>query len=102
MRVGCGGRRYRRTAPRSVVRRILGLTGLALLIVGVVFAARPIRVLGADCGSVIESTGGITPMECDERLDDRGRLALVLGVGGLATVITSLGVASLAGRRTKP
>jgi hypothetical protein len=101
MRAASGGRRCQRIASRSVVKRILGLTGSVLLIAGVVFAIRPIRALGADCGSVIKPAGGITPMECDKQLNDRGRLALALGLGGLAAVITSLGVASLSGRRTK-
>ena len=85
-----------------MVKRILGLTGSVLLIAGIVFAIRPVRVLGADCGSVIEQAGGITPMECDKQLNDRGRLALALGLGGLAAIIAGLGVASLPGRKTKP
>ena len=101
VRAASGRRHCRRVASQPVVSRILGLIGSVLLIAGIVFAIRPVRVLGADCGSVIEPAGGITPMECDNQLNDRGRLALALGLGGLAIAITSLGVASLSGRRTK-
>lgn len=97
-----GCRLSRCTALRQMLSRILGLVGLTLLIVGVVVATRPIRVLSADCGSVIRPAGGITPMNCDERLNDHGTLALAVGVAGFATVITSLGIALLSSRKTRP
>jgi hypothetical protein len=82
--------------------RALSLLGLVFLIIGVATAARPIKVLGTDCGSVIKPAGGITPMACDSRLGDRGVLALALGAGGLAVAVTGLGVASVSARRKKP
>lgn len=75
---------------------------MIILAAGVVVATRPISVLGADCGSVIRPAAGITPMECDGRLDDRGTLALAIGLGGSATVVTSIGLALRSTRRTSP
>lgn len=84
-----------------VLSRILGAVGLVLLIVGVVFAVRPVHASGDACGSVFQPNKGITPMQCDASLSSRGNLVTGLGAGGAALLVTGFGVAAVRDRRTR-
>ena len=86
---------------RPVLSRVLGAVGVVLLIVGVVFAVRPVHVSGEACGSVFQPDKGITPMQCDARLSSRGDLVTGLGAGGFALLVTGFGVAAVRDRRTR-
>ena len=84
-----------------MLSKVLGAVGVILLIAGVVFAVRPVMVDGRDCGSVFQSEKGITPMQCDSRLESRGNLVIGLGTSGLALVLTGFAVAAVRDRRTR-
>jgi hypothetical protein len=66
-----------------------------------VFAFRPVSVNGVNCGSVFQPATGITPMDCDNRVADRERVALILGGAGLVVGATSIGIAMLRDRRVR-
>jgi hypothetical protein len=82
-----------------LLNKVLGLAGLVLLAAGLVFALRPVSVDSIDCGSVFQPVTGITPMECDNRVADRERVAAMLGGAGLVGVVLSIGIAALRERR---
>jgi hypothetical protein len=84
-----------------VLSKVLGAVGVILLIVGVVFAVRPVHVGGDACGSVFQPDKGITPMQCDARLSSRGDLVAGFGAGGVALVVTALAVAAIRDRRIR-
>jgi hypothetical protein len=84
-----------------VLSKVLGAVGVVLLIAGVVFAVRPVTVDGRDCGSVFQPDKGITPMQCDPRLDNRGNVVVGLGTGGIALMLTGFAVAAVRDRRTQ-
>jgi hypothetical protein len=84
-----------------LLNRILGGVGLVLLAAGLVFAFRHVSVNGTDCGSVIQPATGITPMDCDNRVADRERVAAMLGGTGLLSGATSVGIAMLRDRRLR-
>ncbi|MEV0286406.1 MULTISPECIES: hypothetical protein [unclassified Kribbella] len=84
-----------------MLSRVLGAVGVVLLIAGVVFAVRPVTVDGRDCGSVFQPDKGITPMQCDPRLDARGDVVVGLGTGGVALMLTGFAVAAVRDRRTR-
>jgi hypothetical protein len=84
-----------------VLSKVLGAVGVVLLIAGVVFAVRPVTVDGRGCGSVFQPDKGITPMQCDPRLNTRGNLVVGLGTGGIALMLTGFAVAAVRDRRTR-
>ncbi len=84
-----------------MLSKALGAVGVILLIAGVVFAIRPVTVDGRDCGSVFQPEKGITPMQCDPRLEDRSTMVIGLGTGGFALVLTGFAVAAVRDRRTR-
>jgi hypothetical protein len=84
-----------------VLSKLLGAVGAVLLIVGVVLAVRPVHAGGDACGSVFQPDEGITPMQCDARLNSRGTLAAGFGAGGLALGITTFTLTALRDRRTR-
>jgi hypothetical protein len=84
-----------------VLSKVLGAVGVVLLIAGVVLAVRPVHA-GADaCGSVFQPDKGITPMQCDARLSNRGTLVAGFGAGGVALVVTGLSLTALRDRRAR-
>ena len=84
-----------------MLSRVLGAVGVVLLIAGVVLAVRPVTVDGRECGSVFQPDTGITPMQCDPRLDTRGNMVIGLGAGGVAVMLTGFAVAAVRDRRTR-
>lgn len=65
-----------------VLTRILGLIGVVLILAGVVFGFRSVSAAGTDCGSAFQPAAGITPMDCDSRLNGAGiDVALLTGAG---------------------
>jgi hypothetical protein len=84
-----------------LLNKILGAAGLVLLAAGLVFAFRPVSVDGVNCGSVFQPATGITPMDCDNRVADRERVALMLGGAGLIGGVMSIGIARLRDRRVR-
>ncbi|GAB2655892.1 hypothetical protein [Kribbella swartbergensis] len=83
-----------------MLSKILGAVGVVLLIAGVVVAVRPVSVDDRNCGSVFQPDKGITPMQCDPRLDRRGDVVVGLGTGGVALMLTGFAVAAVRDRRT--
>jgi hypothetical protein len=84
-----------------LLNKILGAAGLVLLAAGLVFAFRPVSVNGVNCGSVFQPATGITPMDCDNRVADRERVALILGAAGLVGGVMSIGIATVRDRRVR-
>jgi hypothetical protein len=84
-----------------VLSKVLGAVGVVLLIAGVVFAVRPVVVDGRSCGSVFQPDKGITPMQCDPRLDGRGNVVVGFGTGGVALMLAGFAVAAVRDRRTR-
>ena len=84
-----------------MLNKILGGAGLVLLAAGLVFAFRSVSVNGINCGSVFQPATGITPMDCDNRVADRERVALMLGGPGLVVGVMSIGIATLRDRRVR-
>jgi hypothetical protein len=84
-----------------VLSKVLGAVGVVLLVVGAVFAVRPVHAGGEGCGSVFQPDKGITPMQCDARLSSRGNLVAGLGAGGAALIVTAVAVATIRDRRTR-
>jgi hypothetical protein len=84
-----------------LLNKVLGAAGLVLLAAGLVFAFRSVSVNGVNCGSVFQPATGITPMDCDNRVADRERVALILGGAGLVVGATSIGIAMLRDRRVR-
>ncbi|MFI5695575.1 hypothetical protein ACIA58_27235 [Kribbella sp. NPDC051586] len=82
-----------------MLSRVLGAVGVLLLIVGAVFAVRPVHAGGDSCGSVFQPDKGITPMQCDTRLSSRGDLVTGFGAGGAAFIAAALAVAAIRDRR---
>lgn len=83
-----------------MLSKVLGAVGVVLLIAGVVFAVRPVSVDGRDCGSLFQPDNGITPMQCDPRLDTRGDIVVGLGTGGVALMLAGFTVAAVRDRRS--
>lgn len=84
-----------------MLNKILGGAGLVLLAAGLVFAFRSVSVNGINCGSVFQPATGITPMDCDNRVADRERVALMLGGAGLIGGVMSIGITMLRDRRVR-
>ncbi|WUJ67676.1 hypothetical protein OG809_21465 [Kribbella soli] len=84
-----------------MLSKVLGAVGLLLLVVGAVFAVRPVHVGGDGCGSVFQPDKGITPMQCDARLSSRANLVTGFGAGGAALIVTAVAVAAIRDRRTR-
>jgi hypothetical protein len=84
-----------------VLNKILGALGTVLLVVGVVLAVRPVHAGGDGCGSVFRPGEGITPMQCDARLDSRTILVAGFGVAGIALMGTALTLATIRDRRSR-
>lgn len=84
-----------------MLSKVLGAVGVVLLIAGVVFAVRPVSVDGRDCGSLFQPDSGITPMQCDPRLDTRGDIVVGLGTGGVALMLAGVTVAAVRDRRSR-
>ncbi len=88
-------------APMRDLTKILGAVGAVILLVGVVFAVRPVEVGGAACGSLFLPEKGITPMQCDARLSTRGNLVTGLVAGGVALLVTAFAVPAIRDRRAR-
>jgi hypothetical protein len=84
-----------------LLNKIIGGAGLVLLAAGLVFAFRSVSADGINCGSVFQPATGITPMDCDSRVADRERVALMLGGPGLVVAVLSIGIAMLRDRRVR-
>lgn len=84
-----------------MLNKILGALGTVLLIAGVVLAVRPVQAGGDGCGSVFRPHEGITPMQCDARLDSRAILVAGFGGGGVALAATALTLATIRDRRAR-
>ncbi|WP_328997632.1 hypothetical protein OHA18_24590 [Kribbella sp. NBC_00709] len=84
-----------------MLSKVLGAVGVVLLIVGVVFAVRPVHAGDDSCGSVFQPDEGITPMQCDARLSSRGDLVTGFGAGGAALIVTAVAAAAIRERRTR-
>ncbi|MFC6155455.1 hypothetical protein ACFWUU_06320 [Kribbella sp. NPDC058693] len=84
-----------------MLSKVLGAVGVLLLVVGAVFAVRPVHAGGDGCGSVFQPDKGITPMQCDSRLSSRGNLVTGFGAGGAALVVGAVAVAAIRERRTR-
>jgi hypothetical protein len=88
-------------AGRPVLTRILGAVGVVLLIVGAVFAVRPVHIARVNCGSVFQAEKGITPMQCDNRLNSRANVVMGLGAGGVVLLGGVFATAAVRDRRTR-
>lgn len=83
-----------------MLSKVLGAVGVVLLVVGVVFAVRPVHAAGDACGSVFSPGKGVTPMQCDARLSSRGNLVTGFGAGGVALIVSALSITAIRDRRT--
>ncbi|MEU4195302.1 hypothetical protein AB0E69_25610 [Kribbella sp. NPDC026611] len=99
--VGPADRREPLPAGRPVLSKILGAVGVVLLIVGAVFAVRPVHLDREDCGSVFSPARGVTPMQCDDRLGSRGDLVTGFGAGGVALLVSAFAITAVRDRRTR-
>jgi hypothetical protein len=88
-------------ARRAVLTKVLGAVGVVLLIVGVVFAVRPVSVNNRPCGSVFQPEKGITPMQCDAQLNSRADVVTGFGAGGVVIVLAGFAIAAVRDRRTR-
>lgn len=84
-----------------MLTKILGAVGAVLLIAGVVFAVRPVHVNNQACGSVFQPEKGITPMQCDARLNTRGDVVTGLGAAGVAVLLVGFATAAIRDRRSR-
>jgi hypothetical protein len=84
-----------------VLTKILGAVGVILLIAGVVFAVRPVSVNDRPCGSVFQPEKGITPMQCDARLNHRANAVTGFGAGGVVIVLAGFAIAAVRNRRSR-
>ena len=93
-----------RTQPAeswAVLSKVLGAVGVLLLLTGLYLAMRPLHVDGVSCGSVYAPDKGITPMQCDTRLDQRMNLVGGMAAGGLVIAVAGFGYAAVRERRTQ-
>lgn len=84
-----------------MLSKVLGAVGVVLLIAAVVFAVRPVHEGASNCGSLFQPDKGITPMQCDARLDTRGNLVAGLAAGGIAVMLTGFALAAIRDRRSQ-
>ncbi|GAB3931377.1 hypothetical protein GCM10029976_035250 [Kribbella albertanoniae] len=83
-----------------MLSKVLGAVGVLLLLTGLFLAIRPLHVDSVSCGSVYAPDKGITPMQCDTRLDHRMNLVAGLAGGGLLIAVAGFGFAAVRERRT--
>jgi len=84
-----------------VLSKLLGAVGVLLLLTGLYLAIRPLEVDHVSCGSVYSPDKGITPMQCDDRLDQRMTLVGGLTGGGIVVALAGFGFAAVRERRTR-
>ncbi|MEU8222020.1 hypothetical protein [Kribbella sp. NPDC048915] len=84
-----------------MLNKVIGAVGAVLLIVGIVLAVRPVQAGRDSCGSVFQPDKGITPMQCDARLDSRTILVTGFLAGGVALLATTITLAAVRDRRTR-
>ncbi|TDD57993.1 hypothetical protein E1263_21270 [Kribbella antibiotica] len=84
-----------------MLSKALGVVGVFLLLTGLFLAVRPLQVDHVSCGSVYSPNKGITPMQCDNRLDQRMNLVGGLAGGGLLIALAGFGMAAVRERRTR-
>lgn len=84
-----------------MLSKVLGAVGVLLLLTGLFLATRPLYVDNVSCGSVYSPDKGITPMQCDNRLDQRMNLVAGLAGGGLLIAVAGFGYAAVRERRTQ-
>jgi hypothetical protein len=73
-----------------VLTRILGLIGVVLILTGVMFGFRSVSAAGTDCGSAFQPAAGITPMDCDSRLNGAGVDVVLLA--GAGVIVSAAGI----------
>jgi hypothetical protein len=73
-----------------VLTRILGLIGVVLILAGVMFGFRSVFAAGTDCGSAFQPAAGITPMDCDSRLNGAGVDVMLLA--GAGVIVSAAGI----------
>jgi hypothetical protein len=81
-------------AGRAVItlNRILGGTGVVLLLVGVLLGFRTVSASGTQCGSAFRPAAGITPMACDTALSGASTLTIVVLIAGVLCLIGSVAI----------
>jgi hypothetical protein len=84
-----------------VLSKVLGAVGVVLLIAGLVLAIRPVHVDDQACGSVFQPEKGITPMQCDARLDTRSDVVTGLGAGGVVILLAGVATKAIRDRRSR-
>jgi hypothetical protein len=82
-----------------VLTRILGLMGIVLILAGVMFGFRSVSAEGTDCGSAFQPAAGITPMECDSRLNGAGVDVALLAGSGVIVSAAALTLRMVSDRR---
>ncbi|WP_405056628.1 hypothetical protein OG474_28305 [Kribbella sp. NBC_01505] len=84
-----------------MLTKLLGAVGVLLLLTGLFLATRPLSVDHVSCGSVYSPDKGITPMQCDNRLDQRMNVVGGLAAGGIVIALAGFGTAAVRDRRTR-
>ncbi|MGW6200930.1 hypothetical protein ACWF0M_32615 [Kribbella sp. NPDC055110] len=72
------------------MNKILGATGLLLLIGGALLGFRSVSASGTDCGSAFQPAGGITPMACDNALNGASTLTILVMSAGVLCLIAAV------------
>lgn len=68
----------------TTLNKILAAAGVVLLLGGLWLGFRSVSASGTNCGSAFQPAAGITPMDCDGRLERSATLvAIVVGLGVL-------------------
>lgn len=73
-----------------MVSKALGVLGTTLLVAGLALGFRPVSAAGGNCGSVFDPAAGITPMACDARLENSGRIVAGLVVVGIIAIVAAM------------
>jgi hypothetical protein len=84
-----------------VLSKLLGAVGVLLLLTGLFLAIRPLAVDNVNCGSVYSPDKGITPMQCDDLLNQRMTVVGGLAGGGIVLAVAGFGYAAVRERRTR-
>lgn len=73
-----------------MVSKGLGVLGTVLLVAGLALGFRSVSAAGGNCGSVFDPAAGITPMACDARLENSGRIVAGLIILGIIAIVAAL------------